>query len=266
MTFTTARSSVIGDAHADSRAVFRSPNDSETTFIYRMDFAKVIADRYQAGVSLPIVTHAIDKPSTQANSTRLGDIRLTVSYEALPEWSYSAWKPKGLVFLQTTLPTGRSIYDSEEAGMVDATGLGFYSISTGALLTKSWGTWDMYSVPEFHYSFNRSFENPINSETVKVSPRFGASLAFGIGYNPGNLRFGLRLQPVFSQSKITESSTGKNESGAQKSWDTSLEASYLLKEEWTLLSSYTDQTLLGPAQNATLSRTFSVGIQRRWAR
>lgn len=268
MTFTTSRSSVIGDAPNEGRAVFRSADDSETTQVYRLDYAKVIADRYQAGVSLPLVAHSVDKPSTQAQATRVGDIRLTAAYEALPEWSYSAWKPKGFVFLQAAIPTGRSIYDAREAGFVDATGRGFYTLSTGALLTKTKGAWDFYSMPEIHYSVPREFDATATSESVRISPRLGFSLALGVGYSPnlGNLRLGLRLQPVFNQAKIVESNSGKTETGMQQTWDTSLELGYLLDEMWTVLSTYSDQTLLGPAKNSTLSRTFALGLQHRWSR
>jgi hypothetical protein len=52
--------------------------------------------------------------------------------------------------------------------------------------------------------------------------------------------------------------------------DTAIDANYLVAEEragtWTLFASYVDQTLLGPARNATLSRTVALGLQHRWNR
>lgn len=268
VTVTGSRGTVIGDAPDQGRAVFRSANDSETTQTYRIDAAKVFFDRYQAGVSVPLVLREVNRPSTHAKATRFGDVRFTGAYEALPEWSYSVWKPKGFIFLQATLPTARSIYDAREVAGVDATGRGFYNLALGALFVKTWGAWDVYSIPEAHYSFPRTFDGYGGSEPLRVSPRWGTSLALAVGYSPrqSNLRFGFRVQPVFSQAKIVESSTGRTEANPQQTWDTSFEAAYLLGDEETLVSSYTDQTLLGPARNSTLSRTFSLGFQHRLSR
>lgn len=267
-TLTTARSSVIGDAPDQGRAVFRSSDDSESSLTHRIDMAQVFFDRYQAGLSIPVVSREVNRPSTQAQATRLGDVRVTAAYEALPEWTYSPWKPKGHVFLQGSLPTGRSLYDSQEIGAVDATGRGFYALAGGVLLSKTKGAWDGFFIPEIHYGFPRSFDGLNGNESIRVHPRFGMSFALGVGYSPrmGNLRVGVRLQPVFNQSKIVKTSSNSSETGTQSSWDSSLELSYLLNDHWSLLSSYTDQTLLGPAKNSTLSRTFAFGIQHRLAR
>lgn len=268
MTFTTARSTVIGDVSDEGRPVFRSADDSEISQTYRLDMARVFDDRYQGGVSLPVVDHEVNRLSSHHQSMRFGDIRLTGAYEAMPEWSYSSWKPKGFGFFQLTLPTGRSIYDSQEIGAVDSSGQGFYRFALGGLFTKNRGAWDFYFIPEVHYSFSRTFGNSDGGEVTRVAPGLGSSIAVGAGFSPhmGNLRIGFRLQPLFSQSKKIDSSLGKSETAKQEVWDTSLEAAYLLTEAWTVLSSYTDQTLLGPARNSTLSRTFSLGVQHRWAR
>ncbi len=263
-TFTTSQSSVIGDAPSSGPAVFRSSSDSEVTRTYRIDYASVISDLYQAGVSLPIVSRNVETNRKTDSATHIGDIRITGTYEFLPEWSYSAWKPKGYAFLQYTLPTGRSIYESRSILAADATGEGFHTITAGALFVKTYRAWDFSAVPEIHRSLNRTFSDTAG-ESVSVAPGMGASLAVGAGYSPrmGNLRVGLRLQPVVNASKTVRSTSGVNETGFQKTWNTSLELSYLISDEWSVNSSYTDQTLLGPARNSTLSRTFALGLQMR---
>jgi hypothetical protein len=62
------------------------------------------------------------------------------------------------------------------------------------------------------------------------------------------------------------SSTGETLQANQLAWDAGLEASYLVADDWSISASYTDQTLLGPAVNTALSRTFSLAIQHRWQR
>lgn len=262
------QSTVIGDAPDSGEAVFRNGDSSDVIQTYKIDGAFIFADRFQSGVSVPLLTHTIQSGSTNASSTDLGDIHLDVAYEFLPEWSYSPWKPKGYVYLQGTIPTGRSTYDAEEEGDVDALGKGFYALALGSLLVKRWTLWDVFTLPEIHYSFTRTFDQT-TGEVLKVSPGFGGSLSLGAGVSPGGgaTRIGLRVQPVYEQQKtITSSVTGTSTSGVQLTWDTSLEVSYLVDTDWSLLASYTDQTLLGPAINSTLNRTVALGLQHRWER
>jgi outer membrane scaffolding protein for murein synthesis (MipA/OmpV family) len=48
--------------------------------------------------------------------------------------------------------------------------------------------------------------------------------------------------------------------------DVGLDASYLLTPLTTMMLSYTDQTLLGPAANSILNRMLGVSVQYRWER
>jgi hypothetical protein len=258
---------VIGDAAGrGSLPVFRSNDHSEETTTFRIDGAMLLTDRFQAGVGASIVSRSFSHGSQSAASTHLGDLDLNLGYEILPEWNYSPWRPRGHLFLLTTLPTGRSIYDARETGMIDATGRGFFRIATGTILTKRWNSWDANALGEVHYSFTRSFQS------LEVAPGWGSSFALGFGFSPnaGNLRFGLRIQPTFAASKRARSLSETSESAPTRTVDSILEASYLLSESnggtWTAFAAYTDQTLLGPARNTTLSRTIALGLQKRWDR
>lgn len=267
MTASLTRGSVIGDAPGEGLPVFRADDDSETSWTYRVDGAVLLSDRFQAGASLPVASRAIRKGESSASSTRIGDVRLNLAYEALPEWSYSAWKPRGFAFAQLTLPTGTSIHDSRERFAVDATGRGFYSVAAGALLQKRWSSWDAYVIPEAHYSFERSFgERGFGSS--EIAPGWGGSVAVGAGIAPvsDQLRFGIRVQPVFNQAMSIRNETGGSRSTGQRSVDASLELTYLAADSWSVFATYTDQTLIGPAVNSTLSRTVSMAVQHRWER
>lgn len=265
---------VIGDARDGKLTpVFRSPLHSETTTALRMDGAILLTDRIQAGVGLSVLSRSFAEGRNEVHATRAGDLDLNLGYEFLPEWTYSEWKPRGHVFLLTTVPTGRSIYEAREPGLVDATGKGFTRLSLGTIFIKRWNAWDASMVTEVHYSFTRTFETGITlSQNQKISPGWGTSFAIGCGYSPGagDLRLGLRIQPSFAEPKRIETPSSTFRSGRTQTIDTSVEASYLLSDRgggsWTTFAAYVDQTLLGPAANSTLSRTFSVGLQRRWDR
>jgi hypothetical protein len=268
LTVSAAQGQIIGDVPAVGLPVFRASDNRELTQTLRLDGALLLSDRWQAGASVPLVRHQITSPDLDNAITSLGDIRLTAAYEALPEWTYSSWAPKGLVFAQLILPTGQSIYEADVPGLVDATGQGFYTLAVGALFLKTWDVWDAFAMPEVHYSLGRTFSNSALGDTIAVGPGWGGSLALGVGLSPwhGDLRIGLRVQPAYGGAKTVTSSTGETLQANQLAWDAGLEASYLVADDWSISASYTDQTLLGPAVNTALSRTFSLAIQHRWQR
>ena len=131
---------------------------------------------------------------------------------------------------------------------------------------KRWSSWDAYALPEIHASPGRTFSGVLGQTTV--SSFWGGSFALGTGYSPGagSLRFGFRLQPAFRSSRTSFNNDVSSDVPNQVVWNTALELAYLVSDELLVNAGYTDQTLLGPAYNSTLSRTFSVGMQRRWSR
>ena len=264
---TAARISVIGDAPGSGIPVFRSAHESETTASARLDFATLINDRWQVGAVVPWIQHRVSRLGSDSSASSLGDLKLNVGFEALPEWTYSAWKPRGYVFAQAILPTSRSIYETESSTATDTIGRGFLGLAVGALLLKHGAEWDAFLIPELHHSFSRSFNTSATSyEVLEVSPGWGASIAFGGGWSWSEFRLGARLQPVYAQGKRVRSPSSDTISTYQLSWDAGLDVTYLANEDWSFTAAYTDQTLIGPAVNSSLSRSFALGLQRRWQR
>jgi hypothetical protein len=260
---------VLADAPAMGDAVYRNSNINEITQVVRLDGAVLLNDRWQAGASLPLIRHSLTSPLIDESTIAPGDVRFGAAYEILPEWEYSVWRPKGYLFAQITLPTGKSIYDLSEPGdEMDAVGQGFYTMSVGALLLKQWGDWDGYLLPQLSYSLGRTSTEALTGQQTQVGAAVGLSAVLGAGFSPGggNLRLGLRLQPVYISPRSLISSFGASETSFQLTWDASAEVSYLIAEDWSINGSYSDQTLLGNAVNSTLSRTFAVALQHRWSR
>ncbi|MBC7386967.1 MAG: hypothetical protein H7301_12510 [Cryobacterium sp.] len=268
-----SHATVIGDAFEGGLPQFRSSDQSETTNFFRLDGARLISDRMQVGAGLSLLSRQFSTPSSHAGKSLPGDLILNFAYEALPEWEYSEWKPRGHVFIATTIPTGRSIYEANEPGLIDSTGKGFFRIAMGAILTKRWDLWDASFITEIHRSLPRTFPPTASDpDPLRVDAGFGGSFALGMGYSPGggNFRFGIRLQPSFNQPKERTTLTGVTKSSRSQVIDTSLEASYLLSDQgggtWTGFGNFNDQTLIGPAVSSTLNRTIALGIQHRWDR
>jgi hypothetical protein len=256
---TVSQGRVIGDAPPDGLPVFRANGDDEFTRLVRLEAATLITDRWQAGLGVPVVQKSTEKSGSSGRSAAgLGDLALSVGYEALPEWDYSPWRPRGYVFTQLTLPTGGSVYDG--AGW-DARGRGFATWGIGALLLKGWGDWDATLIGEVH----RSFARDIDDGAASIHPGWGGSGSLGGGYSlrAFPLRLGVSLGPIYEGPIAV--SVGRD-SSSQLAWSASAQLAWLVTTDLSLSAVYTDQTLVGPASNSQLSRTLGLLLQKRWQR
>ena len=261
-------SSLIAQAGADGALTYEPSESLNRIWNYRLDGAFLLSDRWQMGLSVPVVTHSIREPGIFGSTTGIGDGRLSIGYEILPSWSYSKWKPQGFVFSVISFPTGRSSFEASNPNNSDVTGNGFFAASLGTLLMKRWTIWDVFFLGEVHYSFPRTFSNA--GGNYQVFPGMGASGGIGIGYSPGGgrLRLGLRIQPRWDQLELIPSRNSGATGTRGQRWtnDTGLDVSYLVAATDTVMISYTDQTLIGPVASAPLNRMFALNFQHRWER
>lgn len=257
LTFTTSYSDVIEQVGADSFWNRDALEESSGTF--QLEGALILEDRWQLGAQLPLVRRS----KKESTSTGLGDVQLLGAYEYLPDWNYNPWRPKGIVYIQLTVPTGVSNLESTEQLQTDSFGRGFWTLGLGTLLTKSIDHWDVFANLEFHHSFARDFEN--NSVRGTLDPGWGFRSSFGGGYNLGDFRLGTSLawsveDPVDTLGTIESSGT------VQRFVTASLSGSYLVNQSWAVTIAYNDQTWFGDPINTALSRGVSLSVQKRWAR
>jgi hypothetical protein len=255
--------SVIGDAPAAGGGlpVFRDAlSTRESRSVLLLNAATLIdGDRLQAGVSVPLQWNRIGTGSRNSSRVAAGDVSLTLGHETLPEWDYSFWKPRGFSFVQLTLPTGRSILESSEALAGDVTGLGHVAISAGFIALKRWSLWDASALIRLGRVFGRGFD-------TGISTRSAWSGAFSVGGGVSfaeRFRFGgtLGLDALSAQAV---SGGGLDSAGAGRLvWTAGANLSWLRGEDDTLILGYADQTLFGPAYNASLARTFSLSVMHR---
>lgn len=261
--------SKVASADAGGAAIFEGPESSNLLENYRLDGSILLSDRWQIGLSLSVVRNHV-KYGDWDSSTGLGDTRISAAYEAFPLWTYSPWRPQGFLFGVLTLPTGRSTYEDRTNGLAaDVVGNGFFSLTVGSVLLKRWGDWDAFLMPEVHYSVPRTFS--VSGNPFQVSPGFGTSLGIGGGLSPGggNLRVGVRVQPRYDQGSSDRMVGFVSRSvsyAGQANCDVGFDMAYLFGDDDSLMLSYTDQTLLGPAMNSPLNRVFGVNFQHRWER
>ncbi|UYL07775.1 serine protease spb1 [Bdellovibrio sp. SKB1291214] len=235
--------------------------DGNLSQTLKIEAATLLSDTFQSGISIPVVNRKV----AHENSTGLGDVSLNLGHETLPELSYSPWKPKGVTFLQMTLPTSPSIYDSENILAADSRGRGFFTIGGGFALIKVFGKWDANSSVELHKSFARDFSSSAAGGTITATPHLGHSWTVGGGWNHGDWRWGTSFTGLYEDA-IEISGAQKSSGSPQQNITWSVMANYMmgLENAWTL--SYADQTLFGMPENSSLSKTVTLSFQTRWQR
>ena len=146
------------------------------------------------------------------SSSGIKNATLQMNYEFMPEYFYSLWRPRGFVFLNLTLPVGKSIYESSKAYQTDALSSGQYSSNFGVLFKKNWSEWDFSFATSIAHYFSRNFKQ--NSEIINVggNQQISCNLEAGFSPNSGALRLGVSLDFAYqSKKEISESSlTTKN--------------------------------------------------------
>ena len=247
-------------ANVDSQGVWRKWDANQKVQTLRLEGAHIFQDRWQAGFTLPI----IQRSQRNENHSGLGDVAVSVGYEYLPDWNYNPYRPKGIGYLQLTLPTGKSKADSDVGGL-DSRGNGFWAIGAGTLLTKTLSRWDVLSSFEIHRSFEKTIRN--SSFNGELKPGTGGSLGLGAGYNLKDYRVGSLITWTYEDSIQSTSQLGlKQNTGIERFATAAFSISYLASAEWSGTFSYTDQTLFGDPVNTSLGRGIAIQMQRRWGR
>jgi hypothetical protein len=256
---TTLSYSTVGtDVNADG--IWQHRQISEQAQTLRLDSARILSDRTQLGASLPIIrrSHADD------SAAGIGDVAVNGGYEFLPEWEYSAWKPRGLGYLQLTLPTGRSIYEASRVDQIDSRGRGFWALGTGVALTKIRGAYDGILLVDVHRSFSKEAKGTTAGD-LQLTPGWGGGLTFGAGRTYKDLRLGASLAWIYEDG--TKVSGAVNSDGVLSRYAVAAASLiYTPSRDWSASLSYSDQTLFGSPANTPLAQAVQVSYQHRWPR
>ncbi len=246
--------------NVDAQGIWRRWDAHQQVKTFKIEGAHVFWDRFQVGFSVPV----IQRSRESLNYSGLGDVSTSLGYEYLPDWNYNPFRPKGIGFLQLTLPTGKSKADSDVGGL-DSRGNGFWALGLGTLLTKTWAKFDSFVSLEAHRSFGKEVSS--SQFSGKLEPGYGGNLGIGLGYNIKDYRFGSSVTWAYEDAVKTSSNSGSSNEGSIERYAAGvLSASYMASDEWSGTFSYSDQTLFGSPVNTSLGKGVALQIQRRWGR
>lgn len=262
VSLTATTGQTVAEADPQGAIQNRAADDIETRHGLRLDAATLLSDRWQLGVNVPLVARYRDRTGVAAQSFGVGDVGASIAWEMLPEWTYSRWRPKGLVFGGVSLATGQGPFASEALYKIDATGRGYSTAFVGFLIHKGWRVLDMALLSEAHLPLGGPID--LTDGEVQLHPGWGATASLALGVNWGNFRLGTAVTWNREAGRRT---TGLIESSgaATFAWPVTLQASYLLSEAWSLSALYSDGTLLGGV-GQPLNRTLALVLQTRWQR
>ncbi|PIS10904.1 MAG: hypothetical protein COT73_06805 [Bdellovibrio sp. CG10_big_fil_rev_8_21_14_0_10_47_8] len=250
----------FSDAQVDTQVqqgVWYKDEASRRTRSLKIETAHIFADRWQAGLSVPVLQKS-QAGAQGGESSGLGDLAAQLGYEYLPDWDYNPWRPKGVGFLALVTPTGTSRYEADRDDQ--SRGRGLWSIGVGTILSKNWILWDMSSSLEIHRSLSKS----VHTSQVEgsVEPGFGGTWSIGAGYNWSRFRCGASIAWAYEDAVSVAGTQGDIERSATGT----LLLSSTFQNNWAGTLAYADQTWFGDPSNTTLSKTILLSVQKRWAR
>jgi hypothetical protein len=250
-----SNAAITHDSNPDGAIKKRYANNQQVNERVVLTGAYLLNPLLQVGATVPYQFTTYRTEANEEASNGLGDIKLQTAYEFLPEYSYSAWKPRGFIFFEGTIATSNSIYDATKPFRTDSFGNGLNVPSVGFLFMKTYPIWDYLSAIEVHHGFNRSFKQ--SGQSFKVLPGFGATAMISIGYSPGGSDFRIGSSLTYAYESKKEIVGLANQTSATEEVifaEVGVNISYLYRENSFTLS-YNDQVFLGVSQNTVLTRS-----------
>ena len=222
--------------------------DQQTTFNFQ--FQRLVSDRFQAAMKSSLIQKDITKQNRHESTSGMGDIDLQATYEFLPEFTYSALKPRGFTYLKLTMPTSKSLYNSDSPLYSDVRGTGLYSLSAGVFFIKHISAFTIKTAIEEQHFFGKEFSTLTIKDYNKLIIPLGLSYAF----DPAPLSFGTGATWSYQTKKTF---TGSISGAANKEyfWELNAFTNWIIDRESTVGISYSDSTLVGKNINSSLFRT-----------
>lgn len=221
------------------------------------DIASSLYSRLQLFVSTALIRGTYADSLGQDSSQHWSDTQIGTTYEVLPEYSFSWWKPRVFFSAIANLPTGHSIYDKNNLSEgADVTGHNQWGVGGGLTLKKVYFplsvTLQLKSIKIFSRRFDR----------IEVGDFYDNSLAFMLQYATPFQDLGINLDAGITMSQLTARKIEPADvtTGVTQSVTLLMGFQKVITDEWNVGFHYADQTWMGPARNTVLNQTYTMGL------
>lgn len=256
--FVGSNSAVTHTINNEGKFLERESGNEEVKESFTLKVAHLIEDFWQVGIEVPFVQNTHRVSSLEESSSGIGDLKIQLAYEFLPEYSFSLWKPRGFIFLQQNIINSSSVYESDQQLGTDAISTGLDTTNLGLSFVKIISTYDFTFTGEVHKSSQRKFSTKTGDLTVK--PSLGYSYLVGAGFSPknGNLRYGGSFLYSFEGEKDFEGTLASS-SSEKETYEVGLNIGYKLLNN-SIIFGYSDQAFLGKGRNINVTKTLSISF------
>ena len=240
----------LGQTDNEGWATFHNNQIVDNQMSLNFQFQRQIYDHFQLAIKSSLIQKDIEKQNRHEQTMGLADIDLQSTYEYLPEYTYSPWKPRGFIYLKLSIPTSNSLYDSNSPIYSDVRGSGLYSISSGTFFIKHLSAVTLKSAIEWQHFLGRNFDQTYIKDYDKLIIPLGLSY----GFDPLPIALGTgatwNYQTLKKFSGLVQGSAS-----SEYFWEISAFANWIISREVTIGLSYSDSTLVGKSINSPLYRS-----------
>ncbi len=243
----------LGQTDNDGWASFHNDKTTDYQNALNLQYQNQLFDRFQLAAKSSFIQKVMNKQGRDESTYGLGDLDLQTTYEYLPEYTYSAYKPRGFVYGKVTIPNSKSLYDSRSVIFSDVRGSGLYAVSLGNLFLKKIGASTLKGGVELQHLFGRNFNQGQLSDYNKVI----VPLGYAYDLDPIPLAIGFNSTWNYQTKKELRGDITLV-SAKEYFWETGAFVNWVVDRNQTWGLNYSDSTLVGKNINSPLYR--SVGL------
>lgn len=225
----------------------------------QLSVAGTLRSRHQFYANTALLKSEFQDAYQNDRAQSLSDTQAGYSYEVLPEYNFSLWRPVIYTSLLLNIPTGKSIYDNTQLSEgTDVTGHNQWGLGVGFTLRKVYFPMTLLLQGRSLQIFKKQFSN------VEVGTFYDSSLAmlgsYAVNWQALTLHLGVTTNHLSSRQLNANTVNASIESQAMQNTSLLVGLQKSLDEAWTVGLNYSDQTLLGPAKNSILNKTITMNL------
>jgi hypothetical protein len=238
-------------------ASFHGDKVIDQQLAFNFQFQKQLSERFQVAVKSTLIEKHIEKQNRSEKKTGPGDFDLQATYEYLPEYTYSVWKPRGFIYSKLSVPQSKSLYDSNSILFSDVRGSGLYAAGIGSFFIKHLTDYTLKVTFEWQHFFGRDF----GVMTLKDYDKIIIPLGLSYSFTEAPIAIGFGSTFSYQTPKHFKGSINAT-SNKEYFWEFNSFINWIINREDSVGLGYSDSTLIGKNINSSLYRSVAVTYTR----